>query len=66
MRGKISYYNKDRKYGYIEVGEDERDIYFNRRNIKGGFENELTDGIEVDFDVINVKNAINLVKVLDQ
>lgn len=50
MKGKIKYWNKEKKYGFIK-NEKEEDYFFHETMIKNKYQDEeLEEGMKVEFE----------------
>jgi len=62
MEGKVKFFNKEKRFGFIQTPESERDIFVHEENLNGV---TITDGDEVTFETKDTekgKTAINVVK----
>lgn len=51
-RGKVKWFSAEKGYGFIEPFEGGKDVFVHRSSIEGlGWDEELRDGEEVEFDV---------------
>ena len=64
MRGKVTRYYEDKKYGFIKSGEE--DYFFHYTGIKKDGYKTIDDGVEVTFDVTKGRKgdiAINVEEI---
>jgi len=62
-RGKVKSFNGFRGYGFIIV-DGSQDIYFHVTDLRGGIKT-LKKGDKVSFDLVEIQQAKNVVKVLE-
>jgi len=60
MRGKVKWFSKEKGYGFI-FGDDEKDYYFNVKDLKGGELPEIGD--IVDFKPAETKKGLRALEV---
>ncbi len=58
-QGKVKFYNVDKRYGFITENETEKDYFVHST----GLVDQISDGDDVTFDLIEGKKGLNAVNV---
>jgi CspA family cold shock protein len=61
--GRIKWFNDEKGYGFIEMEDGSKDVYFHRSAVEGGDALKLRDGDRVSFDVVTDAKGLKAVRV---
>ena len=64
MKGKVKWFNDSKGYGFIEKDDGSGDVFVHHTSIQGDGFKSLTEGAEVEFEVIDSDKGPKAEKVI--
>jgi CspA family cold shock protein len=62
LNGTVTFFHERKKYGFIEVDDQEDDIFFHVSNLEG---DEISEGTDVEFETEEGEKGLEAVNVTE-